>query len=242
MKRLAIIFLGLSFFTCRTAPRSLTPLEEVTAPHKPPIFRYIAPKNGITVVNDPLEESTPIARLPQNTKVRVIEEKEIQSQTNIKKLWTHIAFDKNGIPLTGWVASELLSTQEIIVSKEKIETTSFYLDKSQGPIVPVRGHFILAECIYSSSFGSTPYHFLGSQKQSFIFHEDSSCTFEINNCTGITIEEGNFVQHERIIRVKMAETTIILELINPSTLKITEGSDFLTCQVCREAYLSRKVE
>lgn len=237
MKRIFIIPSTLLIILCQTTPRTSSMLEEIAAPQKPPVFRYIAPPKGTPVVDSPHQESSPIAQLPQNAKVKVLHD--FNNAPNGKS-WTYIEFYKNGIYQKGWVVSEHLSENEVIITKEKNETTSLFIDKSIGKIVAVRGHFILAECVYSTNFSPTPYFFLGAQKQSFIFYEDNSFAFDVNNCSGTIKDEGFFSQKERIIRANVLGTYVTMELLNPTTLKITEGSPFLTCNVCREAYIVRQ--
>ncbi len=231
----------LALITCQTPPRSSKPLEEISGVPKPPAFKYILPKEGAKVLAAPSIQSAPVANLAQNAKVKIIEEKK-ELSGGIKQSWTKIEFEsKYGIH-TGWIQSEALLEHEIAQKQASETQDTIAIDKSIGPSVPLRGRFILAECVYNSGYGSTPYYFLGSQKQNFIFHDDGTFTFDINVCSGANAEEGSFSQKDRTIQATAAGTIIVFELLNRNTIKIIRGSDYLTCQVCREAYLVRMGE
>lgn len=240
----ALILLSLLFplVLCQTPPRPSTPLDEISGVQKPPNFRYISPKEGSKVFSAPSGNSSPVADLAQNSKVKIIDEKSGSITESGKKSWVKIEFDRNNQILTGWIMSDSLSSEEIVSKEKEVPRPALQIDKSVGPIVRIRGRFVLAECIYNTGYGSTPYYFLGDYKQVFIFHEDGTYTFDINVCSGTSPEEGSFTQLERTIRADVAGNAVTFELVNSNTLKIVHGTEYLSCQVCREAYLVRSGE
>lgn len=234
-----ILLLPLLFplLLCQTPPRPSTPLEEIPGVQKPPVFRYIFPKEGSKVFSAPSTESSSVADLAQNSKVKIIDDKLDLITDEKKKSWVKIEFNHNNQILTGWVMSDSLSSEEIVTKEKESSKQILQIDKSIGPVVRVRGRFVLAECIYNTGYGSTPYYFLGHKKQVFLFHEDETYTFDINACSGTSSEEGKFTQIERMIRAEVAGNTVSFKLLNPHTVKIIQGAEYLSCQVCREAYL-----
>ncbi len=243
MKKIIIFILFLlPLFLCQTPPRPSTPIDEISGVKKPPAFRYISPKEGSKVFSAPSGDSPRVADLAQNSKVKIIDEKTGSKSNGSKKSWVKIEFERNNQIHTGWVMSDSLSSEQI-TTKEKVSSKSaLQIDTSIGPVVRIRGRFVLAECIYNTGYGATPYYFLGDQKQVFIFHEDGSYTFDINVCSGTSSEEGNFSQSERTIRADVAGNAVLFELLNSNTLKIVQGAEYLSCQVCREAYLVRSAD
>ncbi len=237
-----LLFLLFPLLLCQTPPRLSTPLKEISGAQKPPVFRYISPKEGSKVFSTPSVDNPPMANLAQSTKVKIIDEKHEAVAGGRKKSWVKIEFVRNSQILTGWIMSDSLSGEEITTKEKEISKSLLQIDKSVGPVIRIRGQFILAECIYNTGYGSTPYYFLGNQKQVFIFYEDGSFTFDINVCSGSSPEEGNFIQTERTIRADVAGNAVKFEILNSNTIKIVQGAEYLSCQVCREAYLVRSGE
>ncbi len=233
------ILLLLPLIHCQTPPRSSTPIDEISGVKKPPALRYISPKEGSKVFSAPSGDSPLVADLAQNSKIKIIDEKFGSKSKDSKKSWVKIEFERNNQIFTGWVMSDSLSSEEIISKEKESSKSVLQIDKSIGPVVRIRGRFVLAECVYNTGYGSIPYYFLGDQKQVFVFHEDGSYTFDINVCSGTSSEEGNFLQSERTIRADVAGNPVLFEVLNSHTLKIIQGAEYLSCQVCREAYLVR---
>lgn len=231
-----------TLFMCQTPPRPSTPLEEISGVQKPHALRYIAPKEGSKVFGVPSSDGVPVAELSQNTKVTFIDEKHVPFTGGQKKSWAKIEFERNKQILSGWVMADSLSNEEITTRIQEEKKVELSIKKTIGPVVRISGRFILAECIYNTGYGSTPYYFLGDQKQNFVFHEDGTFSFDINVCSGASPEEGNFTQKERTILANVAGNAVVFELVNSNTVKIVQGAEYLSCQVCREAYLVRQGE
>ncbi len=240
MNRTALIFLLLVLtLSCRTVPR-----EEGTAPRelvspRPVEFKFIAPEGGGSLRSAPDTMSKTAGHLGKNAKVKVLERSREKTEIDGKSgYWTKVEAESDSGIITGWIHEGYLS------SSAQVDGTNLPLDiiagsRDSAPPGRILGKFQLGRCEYGPDHSGTPYFFLGARKQYFNFHEDGSCTFDVNICGGTSPEEGTFRQEGRTLTAEIGREKAVFEIINRNTLKLTKGSGHLSCYVCREAWLIR---